>query len=90
MNAVHLNGVLNGVHRLLNAELNASFFPELNAELNADLKNSERLLNAAFSIQCQYFQNFQSLNYTYTYNFPVYFSALALISDKIDQKAFFF
>ena len=47
MNAVQLNGVLNGVHLLLNAELNANGFSELNAELNASQKTPERKVNAS-------------------------------------------
>ena len=46
---------MNGVHLLLNAELNAIVFSKLNAELNANRKTPERKVNAAFraSVQLQ-------------------------------------
>ena len=56
MNGVQLNGVLNGVHLFLNAELNAPKISELNAELNARQNFAERQLNAAFRISVQYTQ----------------------------------
>ena len=54
MNGVQLNGVLNAVHLLLNAELNAAFISELNAELNVGKFFTERLLNAAFRVGVQF------------------------------------
>ena len=53
VNGVQLNGVLNGVHLLLNAELNAIVFSKLNAELNANRKTPERKVNAAFRASVQ-------------------------------------
>ena len=59
MNGVQLNGVLNGVHLFLNAELNAPNISELNPELNARQNFAERQLNAAFRISVQYTPSFR-------------------------------
>ena len=49
-----MNGKLNAVHLLLNAELNSVFISELNPELNAGKYFTERLLNSVCSVPMNY------------------------------------